>query len=141
MPGDDAHGERVDALAALLLGVFGGLALVLAAVGIWGVVSHAVARRTREVGIRVSLGATAREVIGLLVGSGMRLVALGIVVGLVLAVAAVVPLSRMLYGIQALDIATFAAIPLVFGGVAALAAWVPARRAARVDPVRALRSE
>ena len=128
-------------MAALLLGVFGGLALVLAAVGIWGVVSHAVARRTREVGIRVSLGATAREVIGLLVGSGMRLVALGIVVGLVLAVAAVVPLSRMLYGIQALDIATFAAIPLVFGGVAALAAWVPARRAARVDPVRALRSE
>jgi predicted permease len=128
-------------MAALLLGVFGGLALVLAAVGIWGVVSHAVARRTREVGIRVSLGATAGEVVGLLVGSGMRLVAVGIGVGLALSVAAVVPLSRMLYGIHALDIATFAGIPIVFAGVAALAAWVPARRAARVDPVRALRSE
>ena len=128
-------------MAALLLGVFGGLALVLAAVGIWGVVSHAVARRTREVGIRVSLGATGNEVVGLLVGSGMRLVGVGIAVGLVLSVAAVVPLSRMLYGIQALDIATFAVIPLVFGCVAFLAAWVPARRAARVNPVRALRSE
>ena len=128
-------------MAALLLGVFGGLALGLAAIGIWGVVSHAVARRTREVGIRVSLGATAAEVIQLLVGSGMRLVGLGIAVGLVLSVAAAVPLSRMLYGIQALDLATFAAIPLVFGFVAVLAAWAPARRAARVDPVRALRSE
>lgn len=128
-------------MAALLLGAFGGLALVLAAVGIWGVVSHAVARRTREVGIRVSLGATSGEVVGLLVGSGMRLVAVGVCVGLVLAALAVVPLTRMLYGIEALDVVTFAGIPLVFGSVAAVAAWVPARRAARVNPVRALRSE
>lgn len=128
-------------MAALLLSVFGGLALLLAAVGIWGVVSHAVARRTREVGIRVSLGATAGGVIALLVGSGMRLVGLGVGVGLLLAVAAVVPLSRFLYGIQVLDIVTFAGIPLLLGGVALVAAWVPARRAARVDPVRALRSE
>ena len=89
----------------------------------------------------MSLGATAGEVIGLLVGSGMRLVGLGVGVGLLLAVAAVVPLSRFLYGIQVLDLATFAGIPVVLCGVALVAAWVPARRAARVDPVRALRSE
>ncbi|MEQ9568708.1 MAG: ABC transporter permease [Longimicrobiales bacterium] len=128
-------------MAAGLLTVFGGLALLLAAVGIWGVVSHAVARRTREVGIRVSLGASAREVVGLLVGSGMRLVGFGVGVGLLLAVAAVVPLSNYLYGIERLDLVTFAGIPAVLGAVALAAAWFPARRAARVDPMRALRSE
>lgn len=128
-------------MAAGLLTVFGTLALLLAAVGIWGVVSHAVARRTREVGIRVSLGAGARSVVGLLVASGMRLVALGLVVGMALAAAAAVPLSGFLYGVEPLDLATFVAIPLVLAGVALAAAWVPARRAARVDPMRALRSE
>ncbi len=128
-------------MAALLLGAFGALALILAAVGVWGVVSHAVARRTREVGIRVSLGATSGEVVGLLVGGGMRLVVVGVVVGLAIAAVATVPLSRMLFGIETLDVATFAVIPIVFGTVAAISAWVPARRAARVDPVRALRTE
>jgi ABC-type antimicrobial peptide transport system permease subunit len=128
-------------MAALLLSVFGGLALLLAAVGIWGVVSHAVARRTREVGIRVSLGATGGQVVKLLVANGMRLVGMGVVVGLVLAAGAGFLIARFLYGVGALDVATFLGIPTLLVGVALAAALVPARRAARVDPVRALRSE
>jgi predicted permease len=128
-------------MAALLLSVFGGLALLLAAVGIWGVVSHAVARRTREVGIRVSLGATGGEVVRLLVGGGMKLVALGVAGGLLLAAGAGVVLARFLYGVGALDPVTFLGIPALLGGIALIAAWLPARRAARVDPVRALRTE
>ncbi len=128
-------------MAALLLSVFGGLALLLAAVGIWGVVSHAVARRTREVGIRVSLGATGGQVVKLLVANGMRLVGMGVVVGLVLAAGAGFLIARFLYGVGALDVATFLGIPTLLVGVALAAALVPARRAARVDPVRALRAE
>jgi predicted permease len=128
-------------MAAGLLTVFGALALLLAAVGIWGVVSHAVARRTREVGIRVSLGASGGEVVRMLVGSGMRLVGVGVIVGLVLAAAAAVPLAGYLYGVRPWDAATFIGIPVALGTVALVAAWVPARRAARVDPMRALRTE
>jgi predicted permease len=128
-------------MAALLLSVFGGLALLLAAVGIWGVVSHAVARRTREVGIRVSLGATGSEVVGLLVGGGMRLVGVGVGVGMMLALGVGVALARFLYGIGAVDPVTLVAIPVLLSVVALAAAWLPARRAARVDPVRALRTE
>jgi predicted permease len=128
-------------MGALLLSVFGGLALLLAAVGIWGVVSHAVARRTREVGIRVSLGATGGEVVRLLVGSGMRLVGVGVAVGMVLALGAGALLARFLYGLGLVDPVTLAGVPLVLAAVALLAAWLPARRAARVDPVEALRAD
>ncbi len=128
-------------MAALLLSVFGGLALLLAAVGIWGLVSHAVARRTREVGIRLSLGATGPEVVRMLVGGGMRLVAVGIAAGLAVAVGVGVLLARFLYGVGAADPLTLVAIPALLAAVALGAAWLPARRAARVDPVRALRTE
>ena len=128
-------------MAALLLTVFGGLALGLAAIGIYGVVSYAVAKRQREMGIRMSLGASARDVVGMAVGGGMRLVAAGGVVGVVLAGAVTWAISGFLYGIGATDVVTFVAIPLLLSGVALLAAWVPARRASRVDPVRALRGE
>ncbi|NNK64974.1 MAG: ABC transporter permease [Gemmatimonadetes bacterium] len=128
-------------MAAGLLTIFGALALLLAAVGIWGVVSHAVSRRTREVGIRVSLGASGGEVVRMLVGSGMRLVGVGIGVGLLLAAAAAVPLAGYLYGVRPWDAATFIGIPAALGMVALAAAWVPARRAATVDPMRALRTE
>ncbi len=128
-------------MAALLFSVFGGLALLLASVGIYGVVSYAVSKRTRELGIRMSLGASRGDVVTMAVGSGMRLVVAGGVVGVVLAGAATWALSGLLYGIGTTDVVTFAVIPLLLSGVALLAAWVPARRASSVDPVTALRSE
>lgn len=128
-------------MAAALLGVFGGLALLLSAVGIYGVVSYAVARRTRELGIRISLGATARDVVGLAVGGGMRLVAVGGVLGMILAGGVTWLLGRFLYGIGPTDLVTFAAIPILLAAVALVAALIPARRAGAVDPVRALKAE
>ena len=128
-------------MAALLLTVFGGLALLLAAIGIYGVVSYAVSKRTRELGIRISLGASARDVVQMAVGGGMRLVLAGGVVGLILAGGVTWALSDFLFGIGTTDLVTFVAIPVLLSGVALLAAWVPARRASSVDPVRALRAE
>jgi ABC-type antimicrobial peptide transport system permease subunit len=128
-------------MAALLLTVFGGLALTLAAIGIYGVVSHAVSRRTRELGIRMSLGATAQDVVRMAIGGGMRLVMIGGVFGMVLAGAVTWAISGFLYGVGPNDIATFIAIPALLSVVALFAAWIPARRASRVDPVGALRSE
>jgi predicted permease len=128
-------------MAAFFLGVFGGLALLLSGIGIYGVVSHAVARRTREMGIRLSLGATARDVVVMAVGGGMRLVAVGAVIGVVLAGTVTWLISGYLYGISSTDVVTFLAIPILLTGVALVAAFVPARRASRVDPVQALRSD
>jgi predicted permease len=128
-------------MAALLLGVFGGLALVLSAIGIYGVVSYAVAKRTRELGIRMSLGASGRNVITLAVGGGMRLVVIGGVVGVVLAAGVTWSLKGFLYGIGSTDLVTFAVIPVLLTGVALVAAFVPARRASSVDPVTALRRD
>ncbi|MCG6957728.1 MAG: ABC transporter permease [Gemmatimonadetes bacterium] len=128
-------------MAALLLSVFGALALALAGVGIYGVVSYAVSRRTRELGIRMSLGASASDVVTMAVKGGMRLVVIGGLIGVVLAGGVTWSISRWLYGIGSTDVATFVAIPLLLSGVALLAAFVPARRASKVDPVRALRSE
>lgn len=128
-------------MAALLLTVFGGLALLLAAVGIYGVVSYAVSKRTRELGIRMSLGATAADVTSMAIRGGMRLVALGAVLGVLLAGGVTWSISGYLFGISPTDVVTFLTIPLLLCGVALLAAWAPARRASRVDPVRALRAE
>jgi len=128
-------------MAALLLSVFGGLALTLAAVGIYGVVSYAVARRTRELGIRMSLGASARDVVRMAVGGGMRLVAVGGAVGVAMAAAITWAIRGFLYGIGPNDVVTFAATVAILGGVALVAAWVPARRASAVDPVWALRGD
>ena len=128
-------------LGARVLGGFALLALVLAGIGLYGVVSYAVARRTREVGIRAALGAERGAVIWLLTRSGLRLVAIGGAAGLVAAAVLSQLLSRLLYGVAPLDPVTFVAAPTILGGVAMLAAWVPAMRAARVDPVTALRSE
>lgn len=117
------------------------LALILAAVGLYGVVSYAVASRSREVGIRMSLGAESRQVVSMLMGSGLRLVAAGAVVGMLLSMAFAQLLSRFLFGVAALDLPTFVATGALLMAVAALASWVPARRATRVDPVRALRAD
>ena len=128
-------------LGALVVTGFAFLALVLASIGLYGVVSYAVSRRVREVGIRMSLGAEPGSVVKMLTAGGMRLVAVGGVVGLVLAAVLAQLLSRLLYGVEALDPVTFLGVPLVLGIVASLASWIPARRATRVNPVSALKME
>jgi putative ABC transport system permease protein len=127
-------------LSALLLSVFAVLAVVLASVGLYGIVSYAVSQRTREVGIRMSLGANATTVTLLLMRSGMKLVAVGSAAGLVLAAFFSRALSGLLFGIDALDTWTFVASPLILLTVAAVAAYVAAHRASRINPVNALRA-
>jgi ABC-type antimicrobial peptide transport system permease subunit len=128
-------------LGAMALGGFALLALIMASTGLYGTVSYSVSQRTREVGIRLSLGASRSEVVRLLLGSGLRLVAIGAAAGLVLALLLARLLQSLLFGIKALDPLTFVAVPAVLLSVAILAAWLPARRAGRVDPQVALRSE
>jgi ABC-type antimicrobial peptide transport system permease subunit len=125
----------------LLLGVFGAVALVLAAVGIYGIMAHAVKRRTREIGIRMALGARPVDVLRLVVGQGMSLAAVGLVVGVLIALAATRLMTRLLFGISANDPLTFVSIVALLAAIALLASWLPARRAVSTDPTLALRSE
>jgi putative ABC transport system permease protein len=125
--------------ASGMLGVFGGLALLLAALGMYGVTAHGVTLRTREIGIRVSLGARTSDVLSLFVGEGLRLSVIGVVIGLVASVAVSRLLAAFLFGLSATDSLTFVAGALLLCGVAALASFIPARRAARIDPMVALR--
>jgi putative ABC transport system permease protein len=124
-----------------LLGAFAGVALFLAVVGLYGSIAYAVGQRTREIGIRVALGASARTITRLVIGDGLRLALVGLVVGGGIAAAATRTLSSLLYAVTASDPATFGAIAALIGVVALAAAYLPARRAARVDPVDALRAE
>jgi predicted permease len=128
-------------LSAFLSTLFGTLALVLATIGLYGVVSYTVARRNREMGIRMSLGAAPHSVVALMVGGGMRLVGVGGAVGLVLAFLATRALQGFLFGVGALDPVAFVAVPAMLGAVALVAAYIPARRASRIDPVRTLKAE
>ena len=127
--------------SALLLGVFALLALVLSAIGIYGVVSHAASGRKREIGIRMALGATSRDVLGLVVREGVVLTLAGIGLGLCGAFAVTRVLGSQLYGVGTTDAATFAVVSLLLGGLALMASYIPAVRAARIDPMVALRSE
>jgi putative ABC transport system permease protein len=125
----------------LLIGIFGTLALLLAAVGIYGLVSYTVAQRTHEIGIRVALGAGRGEVMGMVIAQGMGLVAAGLAVGLALAWAATRLMTDQLYAVSATDPLTFAGVPLLLAVVALAANWLPAHRATQIDPLEALRVE
>jgi predicted lysophospholipase L1 biosynthesis ABC-type transport system permease subunit len=125
----------------VLLGGFAALALVLAGVGLHGVLSQAVAQRTREIGVRVALGAAPRDVVRLVVGQGLRLTAAGAAVGTAAALALTRFVSAMLFGVRATDPLTYLAVAALLAAVAALASCRPARRASRVDPLVALHGE
>jgi putative ABC transport system permease protein len=128
-------------LYATLLGVFAGVAAVLAAIGIYGVIAYAVAQRTREIGIRMALGAPRAQVINLVLRQSLVLTAAGIVLGIAGAAALVRYLEGMLYGLTPLDPATWIGVAVLFAMVAAIAAYIPARRATAIDPLHALRAE
>ncbi len=124
-----------------VVGFFGSLALLLAAVGIYGVMAYSVSQRSKEIGIRMALGARGSNVLGLVIRQGMGIVMGGMVVGVGGAYALARMLSRFMFGIEASDPVTFAGSFAVLTAVALVACWIPAQRAARVDPVVALRSE
>jgi len=126
---------------AMLIGTFALLALILAAVGLYGLISYTVTQRTREIGIRVALGAAPRQVLVPVMKEGLMLALAGIGLGLVGAVAATRALTAFLFGVGASDPLTFAGVALLLLGVAAAASYIPSRRALRVDPVVALRAE
>ena len=128
-------------MAAIALGSFGILALILAAVGIYGVMSHVVAGRTREIGLRMALGAQLSDVQKLILKQGMFLAAIGSLVGLLVAFGGARLMKSLLYGVSASDPITFMCVALLLLGIALLACWVPARRASRVEPMIALRAE
>jgi putative ABC transport system permease protein len=128
-------------IGAALAGAFGAVALLLAASGIYGVISYMVAGRAREIGIRAALGATRASIVRLILRDGMHSVIVGVSIGLALAVAVAVVLSHALYGVVAYSPALLLGAPGVLMAIALLACWVPARRAANVEPTTAMRAE
>jgi ABC-type antimicrobial peptide transport system permease subunit len=128
-------------LLALLSGFFGAVALALAAIGLYGILSYTVTRRTSEIGVRLALGAPCTSVLWMVMRQSLSMVALGMAIGCGAAVYLSRFVEKLLFGVQPADPITYAIAASVLGGVALVAAWLPARRAAAVDPVRALRYE
>jgi len=124
-----------------LLGLFAALGLVLATVGIYGVIAYGVSQRTHEIGLRMALGAQARDVMKMVVRQGMTLAMIGVAAGLIASYALTRLMKTLLFGVSATDPLTFIVIALSLGLIALLACWIPARRAAKVDPMIALRCE
>jgi putative ABC transport system permease protein len=140
---DDYVGQSLASprFVALLLAMFSGIALLLAMVGIYGVVSYSVEQRTHEIGVRMALGAQRSDVLGMVIGQGLKLALIGVAIGVAGALALTHFLSSLLYGVKPTDPLTFIAVSLILVAVTLLACFVPARRAARVDPMVALRYE
>jgi putative ABC transport system permease protein len=128
-------------LRAWLFGLFAALALALAVIGIYGVVGYLVGQRTQEIGIRLALGADRGNVLRAMIAEGLRPVALGIAIGLVVAFGASQLMARLLFGVGTTDATTYAAVVIVLAASAVIATWIPARRVTRVDPMSALRAE
>jgi putative ABC transport system permease protein len=128
-------------LAVTLLSIFAGLALLLAAVGIYGVISYSVSQRTQEIGIRMALGAERRQILRMVLGQGTTMAMIGVLVGLGISLALTRLMGTMLFQVSATDPPTFSIVPALLLAVATAAAWLPARRATRVDPMNALRDE
>jgi putative ABC transport system permease protein len=126
---------------AVLLATFAGIALLLAAVGLYGVLSYSVAQRSREMGLRIALGATPRQLLALVLRGGLTVVGTGILIGFAGGLAATRVVSKLLFGISPVDPATYAAVSALLLAVACVASYVPAQRATKVDPVVALRYE
>ena len=140
---DDVLGKEIAPrrIAMTLLMTFAGLALVLASIGIYGVLSYFVAQATPEIGVRLALGARTADVLKLVVGRGMKLALVGLAVGLVAAFLLTRLMTSLLFGVSATDVTTFASVSMLLLAVAFLACYIPARRATKVDPLTALRYE
>lgn len=127
--------------SVVLLGVFAGLAVLLASIGIYGVLSYLVGQRTHEIGVRLALGAQKRDVLGMVIGDGAQMMLLGAVVGATAALGLTRLMSSMLFNVKPTDPATFAAVAAFLCGIGLFACYLPAHRAAKVDPIVALRYE
>jgi ABC-type antimicrobial peptide transport system permease subunit len=127
-------------VVALILGVFGVLALVIAFAGLYGLIAYQTAVRTREIGIRVALGANPRDILILMLNEGLRLVFIGVAAGVPASIAVAVLISRFLFGVAPLDLETYVAVPLLMGIVAAAAITIPAVHCMKIDPWSALRT-
>jgi putative ABC transport system permease protein len=125
----------------LLLGTFAGAAMVLAAIGIYGVIAYSVAQRTREIGIRMALGAQRADMLRMILRQSLTIVAIGLGIGLVSALIVTRLMSALLFGVGSADLFTYATVLLILGFAALLASYIPARRAMNVDPIVALRYE
>jgi putative ABC transport system permease protein len=125
----------------LLLAVFAGVAMILAAIGIYGVIAYSVTQRTREIGIRMALGAQRTQMLKMVLGQSLTLVLIGIGIGFLVALGATRVMASLLYGVGANDVSTYAVVTFLLGTAGLLASYLPARRAMKVDPMVALRYE